>query len=97
MPVSPNSFFAYLSTIATGLKGMQVEARAREILAELGRLQTEFGKFEEVFRLVGRHLGNAQRKYEEAERLAGRVGDRLEAVTERELEPALPVEETRRA
>jgi len=90
VPVSPNSFFAYLSTIATGLKGMQVEARAREILAELGRLQTEFGKFWEAFRLVGGHLGNAQRKYEEAERLAGRVGDRLEAVTHRELEPALP-------
>jgi len=67
-----------------------VEARAREILAELGRLQTEFGKFGEAFRLVGGHLGNAQRNYEEAERLAGRVGDRLEAVTHRELEPALP-------
>jgi len=90
VPVSPNSFFAYLSTIATGLKGMQVEARAREILAELGRLQTEFGKFGEVFRLVGTHIGNAQKKYEEAERLAGRVGDRLQAVTEREPEPPLP-------
>jgi DNA recombination protein RmuC len=98
VPVSPNSFFAYLSTIATGLKGMQVESRAREILAELGRLQTEFGRFAEAFRLVGTHIGNAQRKYEEADKLAGRVGDRLEAVTEREPEarvapgedPALP-------
>ena len=90
VPVSPNSFFAYLSTIATGLKGMQVEARAREILAELGRLQTEFGRFGDAFRLVGTHIGNAQRKYEEAERLAGKVGDRLQAVTEREPEAALP-------
>ena len=89
VPVSPNSFFAYLSTIATGLKGMQVEARAREILVELGRLQTEFGRFAEAFRLVGTHIGNAQRKYEEAEKLAGRVGDRLEAVTEREPEARL--------
>jgi DNA recombination protein RmuC len=94
VPVSPNSFFAYLSTIATGLKGMQVEARAREILAELGRLQTEFGKFAEAFRLVGTHLGNAQRKYEEAEKLAGRVGDRLEAVTEHEPEGELAAEPT---
>ena len=89
VPVSPNSFFAYLSTIATGLKGMQVEARAREILTELGRLQTEFGRFAEAFRLVGTHLGNAQRKYEEADKLAARVGDRLAAVTEREPEEAL--------
>lgn len=90
VPVSPNSFFAYLSTIATGLKGMQVEARAREILNELGRLQTDFGRLSEVFRLVGTHIGNAQKKYEEAERLAGKFEDRLQAVTEREPEAALP-------
>jgi DNA recombination protein RmuC len=94
VPVSPNSFFAYLSTVATGLKGMQVEARAREILAELGRLQTEFSRFAEAFRLVGAHLGNAQRKYEEAEKLAGRVGDRLQAVTEHEPEEGLEGGET---
>ncbi len=93
VPVSPNSFFAYLSTIATGLKGMQVEARAREIMTELGRLQTEFARFSEAFRLVGTHIGNAQRKYEEADKLAGRVGDRLEAVTEREPDAALASDE----
>jgi DNA recombination protein RmuC len=87
VPVSPNSFYAYLSTIVTGLKGMQVEARAREILAELGRLQTEFGKFAEAFRLVGRHLQSASGKYEEAEKLAGKVGDRLESVTGQEAPP----------
>jgi DNA recombination protein RmuC len=100
VPVSPNSFFAYLSTIATGLKGMQVEARAREILAELGKLQREFDRFADAFRLVGSHIGNAQRKYEEAEKLATRVGDRLQAVTGTEAEgevgagdtPSLPPE-----
>ena len=93
VPVSPNSFFAYLSTIATGLKGMQVEERAREILRELERLQREFGKFADTFRLVGTHLGNAQRKYEEAERLAGKVGDRLQSVTGREAGPELAADE----
>ena len=93
VPVSPNSFYAYLSTIVTGLKGMQVEARAREILAELGRLQTEFGKFGEAFRLVGRHLQSASGKYEEAEKLAGKVGDRLLSVTGQEAPPELPAAE----
>lgn len=90
VPVSPNSFYAYLSTIVTGLKGMQVEERAREIQASLGQLQTDFGRLAEVFRLVGTHIGNAQKKYEEAERLAGKFEDRLQAVTEREPEPPLP-------
>ena len=81
VPVSPNSFYAYLQTIATGLKGMQVEARAREILAELGRLQVEFAKFATLFKLVGDHLGNARKKWEEAEKIAGKVGDRLQGIT----------------
>ena len=89
VPVSPNSFFAYLSTIATGLKGMHVEERAREILAELGKVQREFDRFAETFRLVGSHLGNAQRKFEEAERLAGRLGERLQGVAERDVEGKL--------
>jgi len=89
VPVSPNSFYAYLSTIVTGLRGMQVEARAREILAELGKLQREFGRFGEAFRLVGRHLQSASGKYEEAEKLASRVGDRLQSVTGRETEGEL--------
>ncbi len=89
VPVSPNSFYAYLSTIVTGLKGMQVEARAREILVELGRLQREFARFGEAFRLVGRHLQSASGKYEEAEKLASKVGDRLQSVTGREAEGEL--------
>ena len=89
VPVSPNSFYAYLSTIVTGLKGMQVEARAREILDELGRLQREFARFGDAFRLIGSHLANAQRKYEEADKLASKVGDRLQSVTGREAEGEL--------
>jgi DNA recombination protein RmuC len=89
VPVSPNSFFAYLSTIAMGLKGMHVEESAREILTELGKVQREFERFGEAFRLVGSHLGNAQRKFEEAEKLAGRLGEHLQGVTEREVEGGL--------
>ena len=94
VPVSPNSFFAYLSTIATGLKGMQVEERAREILIEIGKLQREFSKFGEAFRLVGRHLQSASGKYEEAEKLAGKVGDRLQSVTGQETPPEVAAGET---
>jgi DNA recombination protein RmuC len=90
VPVSPNSFYAYLSTIVTGLKGMQVEAQAREIQARVAQLQTDFGRLAEVFRLVGTHIANAQKKYEEAERLTGKFEDSLQAVTERELEAPLP-------
>ncbi len=89
VPVSPNSFYAYLMTIATGLKGMQVEARAREILDELGRLQRDFGRFAESFRVLGRHLASAHGKYEEADTMAARFGDRLRGVAAQTGAPGL--------
>ena len=38
-------------------------------------------------RLVGKHLQSASGKYEEAEKLANRVGDRLQSVTGHEATP----------
>ena len=64
-PTSPNSFYAFLQVIAFGLRGLQVEQSAREILESLSRLQGDFARFADDFRLVGRHLGNAKSKYDE--------------------------------
>jgi DNA anti-recombination protein RmuC len=53
IPVSPNSFYAYLQTILLGLKGMHVEEQAQEILKNLARLSGDFEKFRADFELVG--------------------------------------------
>ena len=94
IPVSPNSFYAYLMTIALGLKGLQVEARAQAILQELTRLQGEFEKLGEKLHLLGRHLQNAMNQFQEADRLATRFSDRLKQTASGELpegeERALP-------
>jgi DNA recombination protein RmuC len=67
IPVSPNSFYAYLQTILVGLRGMKVEERALEILNELERLRGNFEKIQENFRVLGRHLTNANGAYSETE------------------------------
>lgn len=77
IPVSPNSFYAYLHTISLGLRGLQVEENARRILDTLDRLKGDFGRFREEFALVGRHLGNARGKFEDAERRLDRFEDKL--------------------
>ena len=72
IPVSPNSFYAYLQTILLGLKGMRIEQCAREILAQLGALRADLERFAESFATMGHHLENLSKKYAEGDkRLAG--------------------------
>ena len=68
IPVSPNSFYAYLQTILLGLRGLQVEQRANEILVTLQRLRGDFERLNENFRLVGKHLTNATGAYADTEK-----------------------------
>ncbi|MGZ4385056.1 MAG: DNA recombination protein RmuC [Gaiellaceae bacterium] len=89
-PVSPTTFDAYLQVIALGLKGLQIEQHAQEVMASIAQLGKDFGRFREDFEVVGKHLGNAQGRYAEAERRLDRFEGELErAVDHRALEPAV--------
>lgn len=96
IPVSPNSFYAYLQTILLGLKGMKVEESAREVIDHLARVHAEFGRFAEAFRLVGEHLDNSRKKYDEAGKRLDKVENKLaqiDGVVKGEPSAALPVGE----
>jgi DNA recombination protein RmuC len=80
IPVSPNSFYAYLQTILLGLRGMKVEERAQEILAKLGRLRGDFEKIQENFRVLGRHLTNATGSYLETEKTMTKLDVKLSEI-----------------
>lgn len=62
---SPNSLYAYLQVISLGLRGLQVEQNAKSMLESLSRLEGDFERFAEDFRLVGTHLSRAKAKYDE--------------------------------
>jgi DNA recombination protein RmuC len=74
-PISPNTFVPYLRTILIGLRGMEINRRAKEIARQLGRLRNEAARLQEGFEVLGRHLGNARTKYEEVSRRLVRLTD----------------------
>ncbi len=65
---SPLTFWAYLTTIAQGLKGLEIERQAEAVLSSLQNLSTQIRSFvQEEFRKVGVHLRNANSQYDQAE------------------------------
>jgi len=77
IPVSPNSFYAYLQAIVLGLKGLKVEERPKEIVQYLSRLQGDFLKFRDDFGVLGKHLGHAQASYQNTDKRLDQFGERL--------------------
>jgi DNA recombination protein RmuC len=90
IPVSPNSFYAYLQVIVLGLKGLQIEKDAQKIQALLSGLKKDIGGFQEDFQLVGKHVSNAMNKFEEARRRLDKFTFKLEQI---ESQPSLPFKE----
>jgi DNA recombination protein RmuC len=77
IPVSPNTFYAYLQVICLGLRGLKIEENAKNILKNLSALSIEINKFKEDFDTLGGHLSNASSKYEDSQRRLDRFSDRL--------------------
>jgi DNA recombination protein RmuC len=73
VPVSPQSFYAYLQVIVLGLRGLSIEGRAQEILERLGLIQNRLERFADSFDVTVRHLSNAHRQAEEAGRRLARL------------------------
>jgi DNA recombination protein RmuC len=81
-PVSPSTFTAYLQVIALGLRGMQIEQRAHEVMAYVAELGRDFDRFSEDFDLVGKHLSNAQAKFVSADKRRDKLAVKLERASE---------------
>ena len=77
IPVSPNSFYAYLQAIARGLKGLRIERSAKIILQSLEQLEGDFKKCLGDFEKVGSHLNHAQAAYRSAEKRFSRLQDKF--------------------
>jgi DNA recombination protein RmuC len=81
IPVSPNSLYAFLQTVAIGLRGMKIEQEARRIEQLLLSLKKDFDSFKDRFRLIGRHLDNAKSQFITADADVQRLDNRLSSLS----------------
>jgi DNA recombination protein RmuC len=77
IPVSPNSFYAYLQVIILGIKGLKIEERAQEVLKMLDTLKGSLRKFTEDFAVIGSHINDIKSSYERAEKSLDKFEDKL--------------------
>lgn len=80
IPVSPNTFYAYLQIICLGLKGFKIEENAKIILKSLSALGTEIDKFKDEFNTLGGHLNNAHGKYLDSSKRLEKLTDKLSGI-----------------
>jgi len=63
VPVSPRLLYAYLATVAMGLRGLELQQSAQQIGEKLAELARGWDKVEEPFSKLGAHLSNTQKQY----------------------------------
>lgn len=91
IPVSPNSFYVYLQTILLGLRGMQIESSAREMMQNLSRLKGDLERFNGDYLLVGKHLTNASRAFDDSRKRLEKFDSKFEKVAQVELAEVVPI------
>lgn len=80
IPVSPNTFYAYLQVICLGLKGLKIEENAKNILKNLSTLTVEINKFRDDFDILGKHICGASTKYDDSQKRLEKFSERIENI-----------------
>jgi len=81
VPVSPNSFYAYLTAIAFGLRGFRIEKQVEFIIGELSKIYNLFKRFYDDYSVLGKHISNAKTKYDETLRDIDKLSDGIKKIT----------------
>ena len=63
VPVSPNTFYAFLEVIIMGVRNIEIAREAKKLQEALSRLEKDFGLFYNNFELIGKSLEKAAKAY----------------------------------
>ena len=82
IPVSPNTFYAYLMSIVYGLKGMKIEEQAESIIKKISGIQKSFADLTEEITTLGKHLSNASAKFSEVKEKSEKIERQISNISE---------------
>jgi DNA recombination protein RmuC len=68
LPLSPGTLSAYLKTVAMGLKAAAVEQNAKQVYELLATLERDVKAYRKPFEVLGSHINNAHKQYDESAR-----------------------------
>jgi DNA recombination protein RmuC len=63
-PASPQTIYPYLMTIVEGMKALQIETNAKEILNKVSGLRNDFERFKTIYGIIIDHINNARKKHD---------------------------------
>jgi len=71
--VSPTSFLAYLQTVLQGLKALEIEEKAKDIIKNVEKLGTHLTKYEEYYHKLGTTLATSVNHYNAGYKELGKI------------------------
>jgi DNA recombination protein RmuC len=79
--VSPTSFLAYLQTVLQGLKAMQIEETAKDIIKNVEKLGTHMQKYEDYYQKLGKTLETTVNHYNAGYKELGKIEKDVTRIT----------------
>jgi len=80
--VSPNTFYLTVSAIHQWFRSMEVGKQTKDIIKRLERITVDANKLSEDFRVLGKHIDNAQGTYGSTEKRLDLMIDRVKNIVE---------------
>lgn len=79
--VSPTSFLAYLQTVLQGLKAMEIEERAQDIIKNVEKLSGHIAKYEDFYQKLGNTLATTVNHYNAGYKELGKIDKDVTRIT----------------
>ena len=63
IPVSPNTFYAFLNVVMLGIRNIEIVKEAKQLQESLVKVEKDFAFFYKMFKNIGKNLENAVESY----------------------------------